>query len=320
MTVVLLVLLAGAVGTIAASERLPLGRVAPATAAGLLFLALLMRALLAVGLGVIVFLRLAELSVVQAALNWCWHDLLPDLPGLLGFAEHPATHAIVATPLALLAASVAWLALRQVAAWLALRGRLAHALGEGPLGSTVVAGDDLLLAVTRVGRSRILVSARALRELDEAELAAGLAHELGHIRRRHRVVLLGASLLGSLARPLPGTGAAERLLAFHLERDADEYAVRRIGDPLSLASAICKSAAAGGSQRFLVTLGGSGATLRVRELLEGALPRSRAAERGARFLALALIGFTFVLTIAASSWALSPASPAPAAAHPCDHR
>jgi hypothetical protein len=50
-----------------------------------------------------------------------------------------------------------------------------------------------------------------------------------------------------LGRPVPGTRAALRGLLLSLDRDADEFAVARTGDPLALASAICK--VAGGSAR-----------------------------------------------------------------------
>jgi hypothetical protein len=318
--------LLAAVLTVAAAlalpDRLPLHRAAPATAATVLVLALLLRALVTVTAGFAALVRLSDVGIVEAALGWCWHELLPDLPHALGFAEHPVAHAAVAAPLALLAGSVAWLLVRQLRAWLALRRWLAGAVGRGPRGSTIVPDDRLLLAVTKVGRGRVLVSERALEELDDGELAAGLTHELGHIRRRHRLVLRAVSLLAALARPLPGTRATERAVCFQLERDADAYAVRELRDPLSLASAICKAAGTTRGDAALLTLTGSGpTTVRVRELLEGAAARSRRAERLAKAGAALLAAVIVAVGAGAPGWTAPAAGSSPTArdAHPCSH-
>lgn len=103
----------------------------------------------------------------------------------------------------------------------------------------------------------LLVSDAALRAMDRDELRASFAHEIGHVRRRHRPLILGASLLAAVGRFLPGTQAAERELLFNLERDADEFAVRATNDPLALASAICK-AAAGRAINYAAALQGRG--------------------------------------------------------------
>lgn len=320
MSAPLLGALLTATAALALPHRLPLHRVAPATAAVVLMLALILRALLTVGAGVAALLRLSDVGIVESLLSWCWHELLPTIPHELGFAEHSAAHAAVTAPLLLLAGSVAWLVVRQLRAWLELRRRLGAAVGPGPCGSTVLPDDGLLLAVTKVGRSRILISERALGELDAGELAAGLTHELGHIRRRHRPVLLGAALLAALARPLPGTRATERALAFQLERDADAFAVRELRDPLSLASAICKAAPVPGT-RALVTLGGSGpATLRVRELLEGTAVRSARAEALARAVAVVLVALVAGAGVTAPGWAVPPAGGEAPSGHGCSHR
>ena len=93
-----------------------------------------------------------------------------------------------------------------------------------------------------LARPTLVVSAGALARLDDAELAAAIAHERGRIRRRHRYVLLYAELCRVLGRPLPGTARAVRQLRFHIERDADRSAVRGRADRLALASAICRAA------------------------------------------------------------------------------
>lgn len=79
---VLVVLLIAATA-IAVPPRLPLHRAQPATAAGVLLLALLVRALLMVALRLSCGCRRFR---VAGALSWCWHELLPDLRRALGFA------------------------------------------------------------------------------------------------------------------------------------------------------------------------------------------------------------------------------------------
>lgn len=151
--------------------------------------------------------------------------------------------------------------------------------------------------MTALGPGRIVVSDAALATMDDGELRASVAHERAHIVRRHRPLLLLATLLSALARPLPGTRAAERQLVFSLERDADACAVRSTRDPLALASAICKAATGGASSPALASLGGRGSTTqRVKWLLAGAEPRpGAAAERSARTLVVVLAGLVIAL-------------------------
>jgi Zn-dependent protease with chaperone function len=322
MSAPVIAVLLTATAAIALPHRLPLHRATPATSAAVLAAALLVRALVMVAIAMLALQRLSNVGIVQRALDWCWHELLPDLPTALGFAEHPVTHAAVAAPLGLLGMSVAWLVIGQFRAWHELRQRLAGPVSEGPAGTTIVADDRLLFAVTRLGRRRILVSDTALGELDERELVAGITHELGHLRRGHRSVLEAAALLGALARPMPGTRATKRALRFQLERDADAFAVRELHDPLSLASAICKVAGANRSGTALVTLSGSGpVVLRVRELLDGGCVRSQAAEFLARAALAGLIALIAALAATSPGWASAPVDHRhEPPGHACHHR
>jgi hypothetical protein len=322
MSTAVIAVLLSATAAIGLPHRLPLHRAAPITSAAVLLAALLLRALVMVAIAMAALQRLSEVAIVQAAVDWCWHELLPDLPTALGFAEHPVTHAAVAAPLALLTISVAWLLVGQVRAWRQLRRSLNGPLRDGPAGSIIVSDDGLLLGVPRFGRRRVLVSDRALGELDEDELVAGITHELGHLRRGHRSVLAAASLLAALARPLPGTRATERALRFQLERDADDFAVRQLQDPLSLASAICKAAGADSPGTAHVTLSGSGlAVLRVRELLDGPRVRTRAAEFLARAALAGLLTLIAAIAASAPGWASAPVEHRHGPpGHGCNHR
>jgi hypothetical protein len=299
---------------------LPLHRAAPQTAAAVWLLALLLRAGLAIAIAIFAAIQLADVPPVHALFDWCWHEVLPDVPGWFGFGEHPVADAVVTVPLLAVTLSVLWLGLGYARAWRELRRSLGRSLGPGPLGSTVVDEEAILIAVTRVGARRIIVSKGALGELDDGELRAGLTHELGHIRRRHRGLMIAGSLLAALAVPLPGTRAAQRGLRFQLERDADAYAVRRLRDPLALATAISK-AAVDSAPPGLASLGGKGGVgLRLRELVEGGQVRSATAERGAKLLAVGLAALTICLGATSPGWAVQEnGGQASVGAHACRH-
>jgi hypothetical protein len=299
---------------------LPLHRAAPVTGALVWLLDLALRALLVVFLATVAFAQLAHWQPVEAALAWCWHEVLPDVPSWLGFAEDPVAHAAVAVPALVLAAALIVQALALLRAWARLRRRLAVPTDSGPAGTTLIVDDEIVLAVNRLGRGRVLVSNRALDVMDAEELAAGVAHEAAHIRRRHRPVLLAASIIATIARPLPGTKIAERELCFQLERDADACAVDSLHDPLSLASAICKVAAAN-APGSATNLGGHGVvTRRLAELLDGRGIRSKRVERAARALAATLATVVLVLAVSASAWAFgSGGDERTGAAHRCSH-
>jgi Zn-dependent protease with chaperone function len=298
---------------------LPLHRASPITGAVVWMLTLALRALVVVFLATLIFAQLAHSEPVEGALAWCWHEVLPDIPARLGFAEHPVAHAAVAVPAVAFAAALIARAYRLAQDWAGLRRRLAAPAGEGPAGTTVIADDDVVVAVTRLGRGRVLVSDRALEVMDSEELAAGVAHEVAHIRRRHRAVLLSASILGTIGRPMPGTRIAERELGFQLERDADAYVVDRLHDPLSLASAICKVAGAK-APGVVTSLGGSGVvTRRLAELLDGPGIRSMWVERAARTLAVTLSGLVIALSVGGPASALG-ASEGLGPARDCIHR
>ena len=284
---------------------LPLHKVNPATAAIVWLAALAVRALVAIGAAGFAFLYMPQTGLYDAVAHWCWHKVLPVMVTHLGFSGHPVIHTAILLPTLALGTSVLWLLFGLARAWLLVRTRLRRAVGVGPLGSTVIADNDVIVGVTGVGRGRILVSRRALGVMDADELQASLSHELGHLRRRHRPLLLIASLLSALGRVLPGTRMAERELRFSLERDADEYAVRKTRDPLALASAICKAATAQPLHGAHGLGSGGRVTLRL-DYLSGHGPSpSRGLERAARGLALVLTLMALALTVTVPSWALA---------------
>lgn len=277
---------------IAVPHLLRFERAAPGLAALVWTSALVLRALTAVLAAVTMVVVLPRTEIFTLITHWCWHTALPLMATHLGLDGHRVGDAALVLPgvvLAVSALSVAfglWKAGRAVAA-LIQRG----SVGRGPQDSVIVGDGDVVVAAAGIRRPRVLVSAGALTSLDDDELAASLDHEHGHIERRHRYILVLAELCRALARFLPGTRRAAQELRFHLERDADRFALERHHEPLVLASAICK-AAQGRSTASVAALGGGGVSRRIRALIDGGAvsqPSNGLALRSAAALILALV-------------------------------
>ena len=305
---------------IAAPHLLQLERVTPIWAAVVWLATLALRALLAAVGAIFLFVHLPQTGLFDALTHWCLHQAVPLVATELGVSEHPVSHAAGLLPGAVLAGSLIWLAFGLTRSWVALTRTLRRAVGEGPAGSTVIDNPGMLVAATGIGRGRIVVSDAALRVMDPEELEASLAHEAGHLRRRHRPMLLAAAVLAALGRVLPGTDAARRELNFHLERDADEYAVAQSCDPLALASAICKAATT--PPRGLVALGGRGhARLRLGYLMDEQPRRAgRRLEVGTRALAGLLVALVVAVAASLPLLVVAGHSPAEALAADCHHQ
>ncbi|MDQ3723040.1 MAG: M56 family metallopeptidase [Actinomycetota bacterium] len=261
-------LLVGA--AITAPHRLSLERAHPATAALIWLAAVCLRALVALFVVVFFVFYVPTTALFGAVTHWCWHTALPLMTSHLGLSGHSVADVALLAPVLALAVSLVsvsvglWRAARSVSAWVRRTS-----IGPGPQESVIVGEHDIVVAAAGLRRPRVIVSAGALTSFDDEELAASLAHERGHIAHRHRFALVIAEVSRSLARLLPGTRRAVAELIFHLERDADRWALVRSHDPIALASAICKAAQPRGVARgALLTLSGGAVTRRVRQLLE----------------------------------------------------
>ena len=96
-------------------------------------------------------------------------------------------------------------------------------------------------------RSKIVISAGALDLLDQAELAAVLAHERAHLRERHDLVLLPFTALLRPFRWSAAARAAHAAVAMLVEMLADDQALRhRPVAARELATALLRVGAAGG--------------------------------------------------------------------------
>jgi Zn-dependent protease with chaperone function len=96
-------------------------------------------------------------------------------------------------------------------------------------------------------RSRIVISAGALDLLDQAELAAVLAHERAHLRERHDLVLLPFTALLRAFRWSGVAREAHEAVEMLVEMLADDRALRH-RSARELATALIRVGAAGGVQ------------------------------------------------------------------------
>jgi len=94
-------------------------------------------------------------------------------------------------------------------------------------------------------RSRIVISAGALDLLDQAELAAVLAHERAHLRERHDLVVLPFTALLRAFRWSAVAREAHAAVALLVEMLADDRALRH-RPARELATALLRVGAAGG--------------------------------------------------------------------------
>jgi Peptidase family M48 len=313
--------------TLAAGILLPhllhLQRVAPVTATVLWLTSLSLRAL--TGLLAVTFLLffLPRTDVFQSLTHWCLHTILPGLAAELNVEGHGIGDLALFLPGIALALSLLLACIRTARGARAAR-RLVdrHVLGHGPGGSVIVSGSEVSFAVAGLARPRIVVSAGALASLDDAELAAALDHERAHIVRRHRFVMVITAALSALGRIVPGTRRAAKEIAFHLERDADRWALGHHNDRLALASVIYKAAAsadAAGSPA-LASLGQTGVPERLGQLLDDR-PRAQATGAALNVLAAAMVAFTLLLAAALPAAAIAGARADAHGAHHahCDH-
>jgi Zn-dependent protease with chaperone function len=135
--------------------------------------------------------------------------------------------------------------------WRAVRQRRRHvdalslvARRDAAAGDAVVLDHPAGAAYCVPGTSIVVVSAGVLRALEEAEVAAVLAHEQAHLRARHDVVLLPFVVARRLLARVPGIRSAGESVALLVEMCADDDAARTHGPEVV--------------HRALVRLGGAG--------------------------------------------------------------
>lgn len=306
MTAAFTVLLVAGIGL---PHLLSLRRVPPRLAAVVWLGALVLRALFALLVITLLVAVGPATALFRALTRWCWHFVAPLVAAHLGLSGHAVGHAATVAPAVILAASAV------SATWAVLNAL--HTVGEavrdcsvgcGPQGTVIVGGREVVVAAAGLRRPKIIVSAGALMLLNDAELAASIEHEHGHVTRRHRYMLLTGEVCRAISCLLPGGRRAVSELAFHLERDADEYALERGHDRLALAGAICKTLSSADPPNLLMPLGGGTSTLeRVRILVGAPLARGRTATRAAAICAAVMVSLALASGTALPAYAAADA-------------
>jgi Zn-dependent protease with chaperone function len=259
-----------AVVGIALPHILRLGRARPMTAAAFWTAALTLRVLTTISVAIYILFVFADTAAYRVLTHWCEHAVLPVVGLHLDIQGHALGAVAVLMPVVAIAFALTRAVLRMLRVARSV-GRMlkAQGLGAGPQQSIIVGDPDVVVAAAGLVHPTVVVTAGALAALDDDELAAGLAHEKGHIVRRHNLLLAYAECCRAIAAVLPGTRLAVSELRFQLERDADEWALRRDHDPCALASAICKSATMrAGAHPALVALGGGALERRLDRLMD----------------------------------------------------
>ena len=162
---------------------------------------------------------------------------------------------------------------------------------------TIIGGGDPLAFCAGFLRPKVYVSLAALQLLDDDELRAVVAHERHHATRRDPLRLLIAGALASAFRMLPGLRTLRERHAALAEIAADAAAVRSLGDPAPLASALL---AFDGSSPAVVGI----APERVDHLLGEARPTDIAP-----WLMLLIGGVLAVMALVVMRFALWPGHP-----------
>ena len=261
--------------------------------------ALALRALVSVLAALLVVLVLPHSRALDRFSHWCLEVELPLVGVGFELDGHPLGDAATLIPTLIVGGSLFAVLLGVARATRAIARLVSQqAVGRGPGDSVIVGGADVVLASAGFAHPRVLVSAGALIELEDDELAAGIAHEQGHIARRHRYLLLFGEACRGLGRFVPGTQAACRALVFHLERDADRWALAQRHQPLVLARAICKAESAFAIGPVYAGLDGGRVPERVGQLV-GEPVAGEPAAAPLRALATGMV----VLTLCVTAWA-----------------
>jgi Zn-dependent protease with chaperone function len=313
--VIVVLLLAALVGSFL-PHVLQLRHAPPLTAVVIWLAALTLRAVSVALAAAWLVLFFPGTHLFEALTHWCWRHLASA-----ALNGHDVGHVTTLVPTLLGIASIVSVAVAGVKLTSALRSLRVTTAGDGPAGSVIVGGDAITLAVVGVVRPRVLISTGALLELDDEELEAALTHERAHIARRHRYVLLWAEACRALARFMPATRKCADELAFHLERDADQWALARPVSRGALAAALRKASTSHvGGSGIVLALGATRVDERLAEIL-GESPheadtRPRACALAAAFLVI-LLTAVLVATPPALAAGLHVVQSAPAAVD-CD--
>ncbi|MDR2983945.1 MAG: M56 family metallopeptidase, partial [Nocardiopsaceae bacterium] len=149
---------------------------------------------------------------------------------------------------------------RAHAAFLAVAGSFRPSLG-----ALILDQDEPAVYCLPSGRHRVVISAGAIESLSPEQLRAVLAHERGHLRARHHLMVTVAAGLARAFPYVPLLAGAQAEIPLLAEMAADDSAIQR-NDPGDLAAALVILARAR-SRAAALTAGGTATTARIHRLL-----------------------------------------------------
>jgi len=150
--------------------------------------------------------------------------------------------------------------------------------------------EDGVCCVVGVFRPSLLLSYSLCGDLEDDELAAVMAHEVGHIVRRDNAVGLVGALSRALAFFSPAMHMALKRYMVEREMACDDFAVEITGDSIALASGVVKvwKQQQGAPQLAAASIGGGSLSARIERLIDGdTISRPRPA--GARVIAVVVL-------------------------------
>jgi Zn-dependent protease with chaperone function len=194
------------------------------------------------------------------------------------------------------AARVAWCAIAVLAAtaWSGRRHHRRLRLAGRPdarLGALVIEHGDPAAYCVPGPRRPVVLTTAAVRLLDDAQLAAVVAHERAHQAGRHHLLVSLAAIPAAAFPRVPAFRYARDQVVRLAELAADDAAAAR-APRLTVAEALLTLGAA---PLGALGAGGSSAAARVRRLIAVPRPLSRAASLGGTFAIAALIAFPLIL-------------------------
>jgi len=276
------------------------------------------RALIAVSLGSMMAMAMASVVVLGTVVG---PATLPTraLPALVErcvdaagqLFRHPIQHwpRIVAALLLLgLVSRLIWSAVHTIRAARRERAVLAslpaHPFDEQELVHVVECDRPLALTVGTLMRPRIYVSNGLLGRVSSDTIAAVLAHERAHARGRHGSLQSLARTVSHAFSFFPPMRLAADHLILGLELAADERAVKVVGDPVVLASALVDVAAHTQDRPAgALAAGADGLSARVGRLTNSRPPdhatRARAGSFATAFAGAVLVSIALSLPLSA---------------------
>ena len=222
---------------------------------------------------------------------------------------------------AALIARLAWCAVATLAATARAgrRHRLRLHLAGRPdprLGALVVEHGDPVAYCMPGARHPVVLTTAALRLLDDAQLAAVLAHERAHQAGRHHLIVWLAAVPAAAFPGVPAFRFARDEVARLAELAADDVAAAR-SPRLAVAEALLTlgEARVVPAPAWALGAGGSTAAARVRRLIAAPNPLSRVASAAGTLIVVALVALPLIL-LAAPAYGTVGTSHHPHPMHP----